>query len=48
MRSTIETGGLPGFKFWPHVGKVEILGPTNGKIATDSPQPLQDLRVQAG
>jgi mono/diheme cytochrome c family protein len=27
MRSTIETGGLPGFKFLPHVGKVEILGP---------------------
>ncbi len=37
LRSTLETGGLPGFKFWPHVGKVEILGPTNGKIATDSP-----------
>ncbi len=36
-RSTLETGGLPGFKFWPHVGKVEVLGPTNGKIATDSP-----------
>jgi mono/diheme cytochrome c family protein len=27
MRSTIETGGLPGFKFLPHVGKAEILGP---------------------
>ncbi len=37
LRSTIETGGLPGFKFWPHVGKVDILGPTNGRIATDSP-----------
>jgi mono/diheme cytochrome c family protein len=37
LRSTLETGGLPGFKFWPHVGKVEVLGPTKGKIATDSP-----------
>lgn len=27
-RSTIETGGLPGFKFWPHVGKLDIIGPT--------------------
>ena len=27
LRSTIETGGLPGFKFFPHVGKLEILGP---------------------
>ena len=27
LRSTIETGGLPGFKFYPHVGKMEILGP---------------------
>src|SRR5581483_5763085 len=27
IRSTIETGGLPGFKFYPHVGKLEVLGP---------------------
>jgi mono/diheme cytochrome c family protein len=37
LRSTLETGGLPGFKFWPHVGKVEILGPTDAKGAPDSP-----------
>jgi hypothetical protein len=35
-RSTIETGGLPGFKFWPHVGKLDILGPTKTVVATDS------------
>ena len=37
LRSTLETGGLPGFKFWPHVGKIEILGPTDPKGAPDSP-----------
>ena len=33
MRSTIETGGLPGFKFWPHVGKVDITGPNKTQLA---------------
>jgi hypothetical protein len=36
-RSTIETGGLPGFTFYPHVGSVRIDGPANGKVAADSP-----------
>ena len=36
-RSTIETGGLPGFTFYPHIGSVRIDGPANGKDATDSP-----------
>ncbi|MGH6737601.1 MAG: DUF1587 domain-containing protein, partial [Bradyrhizobium sp.] len=36
-RSTIETGGLPGFSFYPHIGSVRIDGPANGKDATDSP-----------
>ena len=36
-RSTIETGGLPGFTFYPHVGSVRIDGPTDGKLAKDSP-----------
>jgi len=36
MRSTIETGGLPGFKFLPHVGKVEILGPNHPAGASRS------------
>ena len=37
LRSTIETGGLPGFKFFPHVGKMEILGPFKPAGASDSP-----------
>ena len=36
LRSTIETGGLPGFKFFPHVGKITIDGPTNAKGANDT------------
>ena len=36
-RSTIETGGLPGFKFYPHVGKLDILGPFQPAGAADSP-----------
>ncbi|HEY4210611.1 MAG TPA: DUF1592 domain-containing protein [Steroidobacteraceae bacterium] len=36
-RSTIETGGLPGFTFYPHVGSVRIDGPTDAKEATDTP-----------
>ena len=37
LRSTIETGGLPGFKFYPHVGKMEVLGPFKPAGASDSP-----------
>jgi mono/diheme cytochrome c family protein len=37
LRSTIETGGLPGFKFFPHVGKLEILGPLKPTGASGSP-----------
>ncbi|HEX5431194.1 MAG TPA: DUF1592 domain-containing protein, partial [Bryobacteraceae bacterium] len=37
LRSTIETGGLPGFRFYPHVGKMEILGPYKATGAADSP-----------
>ena len=37
LRSTIETGGLPGFKFFPHVGKIRIDGPENPKGASDTP-----------
>jgi hypothetical protein len=36
LRSTIETGGLPGFTFFPHVGSVRIDGPFNAKNATDT------------
>ena len=37
LRSTIETGGLPGFTFYPHVGYIRIDGPYNPRGATDSP-----------
>ena len=37
LRSTIETGGLPGFKFYPQVGKLEILGPIRATGAGNSP-----------
>jgi len=36
LRSTIETGGLPGYRFFPHVGKLRIDGPTNAKGAGDT------------
>ncbi|MFM2126401.1 MAG: hypothetical protein RL328_2852, partial [Acidobacteriota bacterium] len=36
LRSTLETGGLPGFRFFPHVGKIVIEGPFNAKGATDT------------
>ena len=36
LRSTIETGGLPGFSFYPHVGYIRIDGPYNAKGASDS------------
>ncbi|HEU4617262.1 MAG TPA: DUF1592 domain-containing protein [Gammaproteobacteria bacterium] len=36
-RSTIETGGLPGMTFYPHVGSVRIDGPFDAKGAEDSP-----------
>ncbi len=36
LRSTIETGGLPGFKFFPHVGKIRIDGPNDPTGAADT------------
>ena len=36
-RTTIETGGLPGFTFYPHVGSVRIEGPINAATATITP-----------
>jgi hypothetical protein len=35
-RSTIETGGLPGFTFYPHIGSVRIDGPHTPTAATDT------------
>jgi hypothetical protein len=36
-RSTIETGGLPGYTFYPHIGSVRIDGPDDATRATESP-----------
>ena len=36
LRSTIETGGLPGYNFFPHVGKIRIDGPANPQGARDT------------
>jgi mono/diheme cytochrome c family protein len=35
LRSTIETGGLPGFTFFPHVGSVRIDGPYKAASSAD-------------
>jgi mono/diheme cytochrome c family protein len=37
LRATIETGGIPGYQFFPHVGKVRIEGPQNASRASDTP-----------
>jgi mono/diheme cytochrome c family protein len=37
QRATIETGGIPGYIFFPHVGKVKIEGPLNATRASDTP-----------
>jgi hypothetical protein len=36
-RSTIETGGLPGFSFYPHIGSVRIDGPYEASGVSDTP-----------
>jgi hypothetical protein len=36
-RSTIETGGLPGYTFYPHIGSVRIDGPYDVSGAGDTP-----------
>ncbi len=35
-RSTIETGGIPGYTFYPHIGSIRIDGPSNAARAADS------------
>jgi hypothetical protein len=37
LRATLETGGLPGFTFYPHVGKVRIDGPFEPAGAGNTP-----------
>jgi hypothetical protein len=37
-RTTIETGGLPGFSFYPHIGNVRLDGPFDARpISADTP-----------
>jgi hypothetical protein len=40
-RATIETGGIPGYLFFPHVGKVKIEGPFNADKAAQAPNRSQ-------
>ena len=37
LRSTIQTGTLPGMTFYPHVGRVRIEGPYDAKAPVDTP-----------
>jgi cytochrome c5 len=37
LRSTIQTGSLPGMTFYPHVGRVRIEGPYEPEGAEDTP-----------
>jgi mono/diheme cytochrome c family protein len=37
LRSTIQTGTLPGMTFYPHVGRVRIEGPYDAKTPVDTP-----------
>ena len=48
LRSTIETGGLPGFTFFPHVGKCGSTARTMPQAASDTPSRQQDLRLPSG
>jgi hypothetical protein len=41
LRATIETGGIPGYQFFPHVGKVRLEGPLNATRASDTPSRRQ-------
>jgi hypothetical protein len=44
-RSTIETGGLPGFTFYPHIGSVRIDGPFVVKGAQGAPHSAARERI---
>jgi mono/diheme cytochrome c family protein len=50
LRATIETGGIPGYQFFPHVGKVRIEGPTGAARTSDTPsrQKIFTCRPPAG
>ena len=46
LRSTIETGGIPGYQFFPHLGKVRIEGPYSATRASDTPSRRTILTCQ--
>jgi hypothetical protein len=37
LRTTIETSGIQGFTFFPHVGRVRIEGPFHAPVSSDTP-----------
>ena len=37
LRTTLETSGIPGYVFFPHVGKVRLEGPFNAAASSDTP-----------
>lgn len=45
-RSTIETGGLPGFTFYPHIGSLRIDGPFNAAGAGPTPSRARILSCE--
>ncbi len=47
-RSTIETGGLPGFTFYPHIGSVRIDGPADANGSHGFAEPQAHLHVPPG
>ncbi|MDT8398647.1 MAG: DUF1592 domain-containing protein [Pseudomonadales bacterium] len=47
-RSTIETGGIPGFTWFPHVGSVRVEGPYNPGGVSDTPSRRRLYTCQPG
>ena len=45
LRTTIETGGLPGFTFYPHVGSVRLDGPFNTTAAAPDTESRRKIFV---
>jgi hypothetical protein len=43
MRTTIETGGIPGFSYFPHIAAIRIDGPFNARVPERHAEPRQDL-----
>ncbi|MCP5145160.1 MAG: DUF1592 domain-containing protein [Gammaproteobacteria bacterium] len=47
-RSTIETGGLPGYTFYPHIGSLRVDGPADATPAATTPSRDRLLVCQPG